>query len=69
MTENELELIEYRWSNTQHGSWQSFIEDRDHGSGDSFIRTGADDIYLTGSITEDEDFIASAKQDIPALIA
>jgi hypothetical protein len=46
------------------------VEGRDGKRGfDSFIRTGAEDIYLTGATTADQDFIANAKQDIPLLLA
>ena len=31
--------------------------------------TASDDIYLTGASTDDQDFIAHARQDLPALIA
>jgi hypothetical protein len=48
---------------------ERFVEGRDHTSGDSFIKTGRNDIYLSGATTEDQDFIAHAKEDIPRLIA
>jgi hypothetical protein len=50
------------------GPWKSYVEGRDHTSGDSFIMTGGEDIYLVGASLEDQDFIASARQDVPALI-
>ncbi|EJO76345.1 hypothetical protein LEP1GSC079_0852 [Leptospira interrogans str. FPW1039] len=46
-----------------------FIEGRDHTSGSDFIRTSKNDIELSGASLADQDFIASAKQDIPRLIA
>ena len=36
--------------------------------GDSVITTGGEDIYLMGATTQDWDFIASARQDVPRLI-
>jgi hypothetical protein len=80
MTENELKKIEQRWANTTKGPWKSYIEGRDHDSGDNFIMTGisegedirsknrGEDIYLSGNTLEDQDFIANAKQDIPKLL-
>lgn len=50
------------------GPWVSFIEKRDGFSGSDFIQTSGDDIYLTGATVEDYEFIAHARQDIPALI-
>jgi hypothetical protein len=47
---------------------KSYVEGRDHTSGDSFIMTGDADIYLTGATVEDHDFIAGARQDVPLLI-
>ena len=49
--------------------WKSFIEGRDHESGSNFIRTPNEDIELTGATHADQDFIASARQDVPALVA
>jgi hypothetical protein len=51
------------------GPWESFVEGRDHESGDSFIRTGGNDIYLSGATVDDQDFIAMARQVMPRLIA
>lgn len=55
------------------GPWVSYIEARDHTSGDSFIMRGPqenrqDDLYLTGATEADQDFIAHARQDIPILL-
>jgi hypothetical protein len=54
--------------------WISYIEGRDHTSGDSFIMTGinnayGDGIYLEGATVNDQDFIAHARQDIPKLVS
>jgi hypothetical protein len=60
------------------GPWRASWEGRDHWSGDSFIGTGrADargvDIYVStdeGPAGQaDLDFIAAARQDVPALVA
>jgi hypothetical protein len=61
--------IEQRCSRATPGPWKSYVEGRDHTSGDSFIMTGGEDIYLDGALVEDQDFIASARQDVPVLIA
>ena len=37
-------------------------------SGDHFIQTGGEDIYLVGATLADQDFIANARQDLPTLI-
>lgn len=69
ITEEELQNIELRCTLAQPGPWKAYIEGRDHESGDDFIMTGQEDIYLTGATDADHDFIANAKQDIPNLIA
>jgi hypothetical protein len=68
ISEEELQEIEQRWAETTPGPWTSYIEGRDHFSGDSFIMTGKEDIYLTGATKADQDFMAHSKQDIPKLI-
>ncbi|WP_264558935.1 hypothetical protein [Flavobacterium sp. N2270] len=70
MTELELKEIEDRCKNATKGPWKSMIEGRDHTSGDSFIMTGGEDIYISNPLFDNnQDFIANAKQDIPKLIA
>lgn len=52
--------------------WRSFIEGRDHLSGNVFIQTAdgyGPDIELTGATRADQDFIAEARQDIARLLA
>jgi hypothetical protein len=68
ITENELLEIEALWNSTTKGPWKSYIEDRDQLSGESFILTDGDDIYLTGAIDADQDFIAYAHEIVPKLI-
>ncbi|WP_457417670.1 hypothetical protein [Roseateles sp. P5_E7] len=64
-----LREIQSRVDRATAGPWKSFVEGRDHTSGSSFIRTGGDDIELSGATDEDQDFIASSRQDIPLLLA
>ena len=54
---NEINDIKERCEKATPGPWKSYIEGRDHTSGSSFIAT-----------TNDQDFIAAARQDVPALI-
>lgn len=79
--DEELNAIDARCAAASPGPWKSFVEGRDHWSGDDFIRvSGADDapdMYVSragaGAIrpasVSDLDFIAAARQDIPALVA
>jgi hypothetical protein len=74
LTSDEIEAIERRCHAASPGPWVSYVEGRDHTSGSSFIRTGADDartedIELYGATVADQDFIAAARQDVPRLIA
>jgi len=70
MTESELNEIEKRCNKATKGTWKSMIEGRDHTSGDSFIMTQGEDIYISNPLFENnQDFIASARQDITKLIA
>ena len=73
MTSTEMEAISARCDVATPGPWKSFIEGRDHTSGNSFIMTGThdtrgNDIDLFGATAADQDFIANARQDIPQLI-
>jgi hypothetical protein len=68
-----LEEIRTRCDAATPGPWKSFVEGRDHTSGNSFIMTGTtnargNDIELFGATTADQDFIAHARQDIPRLL-
>lgn len=69
MTNEELDEIRERCRRAAPGPWTAWIEGRDHTSGSSFVRTGADDIELSGASEGDYDFIAHARQDIPRLLA
>lgn len=73
LTDEELDQIRQRCDKASRGPWKSYIEGRDHLSGDSVIITGVkgeigEDIYLTGATDDDQDFIAHARQDIPRLL-
>ena len=74
ISEQELKGIQARCEASTPGPWKSYIEGRDHTSGSDFIMTGSEknrgeDIELSGATKSDQDFIASAKQDIPLLIS
>jgi hypothetical protein len=81
MTLQELNEIKERVAKATIAPWVASIEGRDHTSGSSFIMTGipkgeniwqqkrGEDLEVIGATTEDLDFIAHARQDVPALIA
>ncbi|HEU4454906.1 MAG TPA: hypothetical protein VFR81_17720 [Longimicrobium sp.] len=73
ITPEELDEIEERCRRASPGPWISYIEGRDQSSGSSFIMTGPDgsgeDIEMSGATTDDQDFIAHARQDVPRLLA
>ena len=74
VTDDEICKIEARCNAATAAPWTSFIEARDNICGSDFIRTGgldssSPDIYLTDATHADQDFIAHARQDVPALIA
>lgn len=68
LSDDTLDAIESRCNAATSGPWKSFLEGRDHQSGSNFIRTGAEDIELTGATPADQDFIACARQDVPRLL-
>lgn len=81
LSDEDLLAIEERSEAASPGPWQPFVEGRDHWGGDDFIRIGLSDepdMYvmraaagpkLTPASTPDLDFIAHARQDVPALLA
>ena len=74
LTESQLAEIEARVQVATPGPWKSMWEGRDHESGDHFIMRGTDDgrhddLYLSPSRIEDQDFVAHSRQDVPALLA
>jgi hypothetical protein len=73
LSDEELDEMMERCAVATPGPWRSYIEGRDHTSGDSFIMTGegshrGEDIYLIGATKADQDFVARARQDVPRLI-
>lgn len=68
ISSERLEEIERRCLAATAGPWKSWWEGRNHSGGDSVITTAGEDIYLHGATQADQDFIASARQDVPALI-
>jgi hypothetical protein len=80
MTDKELADIKARVDATTKGPWKSYIEGRDHESGNDFIMTGiidggdiwgksrGKDFEMSGATKADHDFIAHARQDIPKLL-
>ncbi len=73
LTSTYLKGIRKRCEAATPGPWTSFIEGRDHTSGDSSIRRGVEgawqeDLYLSGATDADHDFIAHARQDVPLLL-
>lgn len=72
LSKEYLEEIRRRCELTTPGPWISFVEGRDHTSGDSVIIRGPEgseeDLYLLGGTASDQDFVAHARQDIPLLL-
>ena len=69
----KINEIKDRLSKIRHLSWVSYIEDRDHQSGESFIMVGTgdnrvDDMYIRGATDNEQDFIAHAPEDISFLV-
>jgi hypothetical protein len=83
LSDDDLDAIEQRASLASPAPWEAFVEDRDHTSGDTFIRIGGLDVsqpdmyvcqYGVGpspvEVSDaDLDFIAHARQDVPRLVA
>lgn len=74
LTDRDIRAIRARCDAATKAPWESFVEGRDHNGGDSFIRTGglddsSPDLYVAGGTTQDQDFIAHARQDVPRLLA
>ena len=64
-----LSEIQKRLDAATSGPWKDYIEKRDGISGSDFIMTEGEDIYLIGGTAADYEFVAHARQDIPALLA
>ena len=78
MTEDEISAALARAAAAYDGPWWSSWEGRDHQSGDSFVGTGptdarGPDLYISAdgqpAPVEVLDFIAHAREDVPALVA
>jgi len=69
VSEDEIAEIKRRCAAATPGPWTSYVEGREQMSGSDFIKTGGEDIYLTGATAADQDFIAHARQDVPKLVA
>jgi hypothetical protein len=77
-TDAELDEMDRRVGAASPAPWESFVEGRNHESGDSFILIGglddtSPDMYVTHdgapAPAGDLDFIAHARQDVPRLVA
>jgi hypothetical protein len=68
LADGELPAITERARQATPGPWFSWIERRDFLGGSSIIGTAGDDLYISEATAFDQDFIASARQDIPKLI-
>ena len=68
MTEAELSEIEARCAAATGAPWQSWIEGRDHLSGQNVITTKGEDLYFSDAGAADQDFVAAARQDVPNLV-
>jgi len=67
-TDDELDEIQMRCDRATRGPWRSYVEGREDIVGSSFIMTEGEDIYLSGATISDQDFIASARDDVPRLV-
>jgi hypothetical protein len=64
----QIELIKAVVPGMTAGPWKSFVEGRDAMSGESFILTKGEDIYVTGATKYDQDFFVLARNVILDLI-
>jgi hypothetical protein len=69
LSDIEIAQMRARCDAATPGPWLARIERREGFSGSDFIETNAQDIELLGATEADYDFIAHARQDIPALLA
>lgn len=74
MNQNDLNRIRELLSAAAEGPWEASIEGRDHVSGSNIIMTKAKDdgvrrdLDILGATPADMNFIASARQDVEALL-
>jgi hypothetical protein len=64
-----VDLIAMRVEATSRGPWVASIEGENHTSGSSCIITADGSMDLSGASDHDIAFIASARQDVPYLLA
>lgn len=69
LSDIEIAQMRARCDVATPGPWLARIELREGFSGSDFIETYDQDIELLGATEADFDFIAHARQDIPALLA
>ncbi|MBS0408494.1 MAG: hypothetical protein JSR86_01155 [Proteobacteria bacterium] len=69
LTDIELARMQARCDAATPGPWLARVERREGFSGSDFIETSAQDIEMLGATEADYDFVAHARQDIPALLA
>jgi hypothetical protein len=74
ISDAELDVIEARCGATSPPPWKAYFEGRDHTSGSNVVTTGlpgnrGPDLDIAGATPVDLDFIASARQDVPRLVA
>jgi len=75
MSDEKLIEIKRRSEAARPGPWKSYIEGRDHESGSNFVMVPNESsktsvLEFSGQVSEaDQDFIAHAREDIPALLA
>jgi hypothetical protein len=75
LSDDELDRIERLAQAATAGPWLSYVVDRDYGAGWNRVELGVcndlgsfQSIELTGATLADQDFIASARQDVPRLV-
>ncbi|MBM0108572.1 hypothetical protein JM946_27885 [Steroidobacter sp. S1-65] len=75
LADEDLDRIEARAAAATTGPWFSYVAGRDPEADGSFIELGRcnevgtfESIELVGATAADQDFIASARQDVPMLL-
>ena len=72
LSKEYLEEVRRRCEAATPGPWISYVEGRDHKSGDSVIVRGPEgseeDLYVFGVTAADQDVMSHARQDIPLLL-
>lgn len=69
LSERDLDTMERRCRAASPGPWISYVVGRDFEAGLSYVEVGYCDVMeVLGASAEDQDFIASARDDLPRLI-